>query len=46
MELEVRKVEVRYENLNVVADVQTGSRALPTLINYTRDGIEVHNIYI
>nr|XP_011460946.1 PREDICTED: ABC transporter G family member 31 [Fragaria vesca subsp. vesca] len=40
VELEVRKVEVRYENLNVVADVQTGSRALPTLINYTRDGIE------
>ncbi|XP_050370923.1 ABC transporter G family member 31 isoform X3 [Argentina anserina] len=38
--LEVRKVEVRYENLNIVADVQTGSRALPTLINYTRDGIE------
>ena len=34
-------VEVRYENLNVVADVKTGSRALPTLINFTRDVLEV-----
>ncbi|KAK1589123.1 hypothetical protein Q3G72_030665 [Acer saccharum] len=38
--LEVPKVEVRFENLKVVADVQTGSRALPTLINVTRDTIE------
>ncbi|KAJ0084446.1 hypothetical protein Patl1_30942 [Pistacia atlantica] len=30
-------VEVRFQNLKVVADVQTGSRALPTLINVTRD---------
>ncbi|KAM5550841.1 hypothetical protein ABKV19_027276 [Rosa sericea] len=49
--LEVRKVEVRDENLNIVADVQTGSRALPTFINYTRDGIEaqmwsINGIYI
>ncbi|KAL2317497.1 hypothetical protein Fmac_031373 [Flemingia macrophylla] len=35
--LEVPKIEVRYKNLNVTADVQVGSRALPTLINYTRD---------
>lgn len=35
------KVEVRYENLKIVADVQTGSRALPTLINASRDVIEV-----
>ncbi|KAM3739457.1 hypothetical protein ACB098_08G025600 [Castanea mollissima] len=34
------KIEVRYENLKVVANVQTGSRALPTLINSTRDVIE------
>lgn len=39
--LEVPNVEVRFEDLNVVADVQTGSRALPTLINYTRDVLEV-----
>ncbi|KAJ0020073.1 hypothetical protein Pint_32396 [Pistacia integerrima] len=35
--LEVPKVEVRFQNLKVVAGVQTGSRALPTLINFTRD---------
>lgn len=34
-------VEVRYENLKVVAEVQTGSRALPTLANSVRDAIEV-----
>ncbi|XP_075636238.1 ABC transporter G family member 31 [Castanea sativa] len=34
------KIEVKYENLKVVANVQTGSRALPTLINSTRDVIE------
>lgn len=35
------KVEVRFQNLKVVADVQTGSRALPTLVNATRDVFEV-----
>ncbi|GLT73346.1 hypothetical protein SLA2020_452130 [Shorea laevis] len=38
--LEVPKVEVRYENLKIVADVQTGTRALPTLVNASRDVIE------
>ncbi|TXG74385.1 hypothetical protein EZV62_002964 [Acer yangbiense] len=38
--LEEPKVEVRFKNLKVVADVQTGSRALPTLINATRDTFE------
>ncbi|PQP96196.1 ABC transporter G family member 31 [Prunus yedoensis var. nudiflora] len=38
--LEVPKVEVRFENLKVVANVQTGSRALPTLINFTRNLFE------
>ncbi|KAL5750507.1 hypothetical protein ACOSP7_025110 [Xanthoceras sorbifolium] len=38
--LEVPKVEVRFKNLKVSADVQTGSRALPTLINVTRDTFE------
>lgn len=37
-------MEVRFENLKVTADVQVGSRALPTLVNYTRDMAEV--IYI
>lgn len=34
-------MEVRYENLNIEANVQTGSRALPTLVNASRDVIEV-----
>ncbi|KAL9235362.1 hypothetical protein vseg_010125 [Gypsophila vaccaria] len=38
--LEVPKVEVRFKDLCVTAQVQTGRRALPTLINYTRDFIE------
>ena len=37
------KVEVRFENLNISAKVQTGSRALPTLINVARDLGEVIN---
>ncbi|CAK7331242.1 unnamed protein product [Dovyalis caffra] len=35
--IEVPKVEVRFENLNISAKVQIGSRALPTLINVARD---------
>ncbi|KAD6119877.1 hypothetical protein E3N88_11148 [Mikania micrantha] len=38
--LEVPKVEVRFEKLNVEADVLIGSRALPTLLNCARDVIE------
>ncbi|KAK4764116.1 hypothetical protein SAY87_013554 [Trapa incisa] len=38
--LEVPKVEIRFQNLNIAAYVQTGSRALPTLWNYSRDMIE------
>ncbi|XP_020221803.1 ABC transporter G family member 31 [Cajanus cajan] len=38
--LEVPSIEVRYKNLTIEADVQIGSRALPTLINYTRDALE------
>ncbi|KAJ7959803.1 Pleiotropic drug resistance ABC transporter [Quillaja saponaria] len=38
--LELPNVEVRYNNLNVEANVQIGSRALPTLINFTRNVIE------
>lgn len=39
--MSVPSVEVRFENLNVSANIQIGSRALPTLLNYTRDGFEV-----
>lgn len=35
------KIEVRFEQLNIVTDVRTGSRALPTLINVVRDTTEV-----
>ncbi|EEF36755.1 ABC transporter G family member 31 [Ricinus communis] len=38
--LEVPKIEVRFERLNVVGNVRTGSRALPTLINVVRDTFE------
>ncbi|KAI5069896.1 hypothetical protein GOP47_0014239 [Adiantum capillus-veneris] len=33
-------IEVQFESLNVEADVQVGSRALPTLANFTIDLIE------
>ena len=38
----IPKVEIRFHNLKVVADVQVGSRTLPTLINYSYDVIEVY----
>lgn len=41
--LAVPSVEVRFENLNVTANIQIGSRALPTLINFTRNAFEVIN---
>lgn len=40
--LEMPSVEVKFRDLTIGADVQIGTRALPTLINYTRDSIEVH----
>ncbi|KAG7637916.1 ABC transporter G family member 31 [Arabidopsis thaliana] len=38
--MEVPKIEVRFENLNIEADVQAGTRALPTLVNVSRDFFE------
>ncbi|KAK6927089.1 ABC-2 type transporter [Dillenia turbinata] len=38
--LAVPEVEVRFEDLNITANVQIGSRALPTLINFTRNILE------
>lgn len=35
------KVEIGFEHCNVVADVQVGSRSLPSLWNYTLDNLEV-----
>nr|GEX58236.1 ABC transporter G family member 31 [Tanacetum cinerariifolium] len=36
----VRKALDTFEKVNIEADVLVGSRALPTLVNYTRDAIE------
>jgi len=36
-------VEVRFEDLSVNADVYVGSRALPSLINFTRNIVEVRD---
>ncbi|XP_042473406.1 pleiotropic drug resistance protein 2-like isoform X1 [Zingiber officinale] len=38
--LELPKIEVRYENVSVEADVHVGSRALPTLWNFTVNILE------
>ncbi|KAM7522073.1 hypothetical protein LguiA_011975 [Lonicera macranthoides] len=38
--IEIPSVEVRFENLNISAKVQIGSRALPTLLNFARNAIE------
>ncbi|KAM3285531.1 hypothetical protein P3S67_024330 [Capsicum chacoense] len=40
MGLEIPKVEVRYENITITANVKVGSRALPTLLNFAHDVIE------
>lgn len=44
--MEVPKIEVRFENLNIEADVQAGTRALPTLVNVSRDFFEVSLLYL
>ena len=41
MGIEVPKIEVRYEHLSVEGDVHVGSRALPSLINFYMNAIEV-----
>ncbi|XP_027174773.1 ABC transporter G family member 31 [Coffea eugenioides] len=38
--IEIPKVEVRFQDLNITANVQVGSRALPTLVNFSRDIVE------
>ena len=41
MGIEIPKIEVRFEHLEVEGDVYVGSRALPTLLNVTLNTIEV-----
>lgn len=38
--IDLPKIEVRFENLNVEADVRVGNRALPTLYNFTVNLLE------
>jgi ABC-type multidrug transport system ATPase subunit/ABC-type multidrug transport system permease subunit len=38
--IEIPRIEVRYEHLNVDADVYVGSRALPTIPNFTLNMME------
>ena len=38
--IELPTVEVRFEHLSLFADVYVGDRALPSLINFTRDLVE------
>lgn len=39
--IELPTIEVRYENLTIEADCYVGDRALPTLLNSTRNIFEV-----
>jgi hypothetical protein len=41
VDIEIPKVEVRFEKLCVEGDAFNGSRALPTLVNSTMNAIEV-----
>ena len=44
--IEIPKIEVRFEHLNVEGDAYIGTRALPTLLNSTMNVIEVCNVFI
>jgi hypothetical protein len=39
--IELPKIEVRYQNLNVEAEAYVGSRGLPTLLNTYANVLEV-----
>lgn len=39
--IEIPTVEVRFEHLNVNAEVYVGSRALPTIFNFSVNLLEV-----
>lgn len=39
--LEIPTIEVRFEHLNVEADVYVGRRALPTMFNFSLNILEV-----
>ncbi|KAI4365625.1 hypothetical protein MLD38_021591 [Melastoma candidum] len=40
VEIEIPKIEVRFDNLSIEGDVHVGRRALPTLLNSTMNAIE------
>ena len=39
--VEIPKIEVRFEHLSIEGDAYVGTRALPTLLNFTMNFIEV-----
>ena len=43
--IEIPTIEIRFEHLNLGAEAHVGSRALPTVINFTFNIIEVMLIY-
>ncbi len=45
MGINLSKVEVRFENLAVEADVHVGGRALPSVLNSVRNIVEVSTIF-
>ncbi|KAI9110322.1 hypothetical protein K1719_018764 [Acacia pycnantha] len=38
--IDIPTIDVRYENLNIEAEVNVGSRALPTVLNFTTNMVE------
>jgi hypothetical protein len=44
MGVKAPEVEVRFENLTVVAETLVGGQPLPTLINATLNGIQVRQL--
>ena len=48
--IDIPKIEVRFEHLNIGADIYVGKRALPTLLNFTLNTIqvssEIQSIYV
>ena len=42
--IDIPTIEVRYEHLNVDAEVYVGSRGLPSVLNFFTNTIEVSNV--
>jgi hypothetical protein len=44
VELEIPTIEVRFEHLNVEAEAYVGGRALPTILNFSANMLEVQKL--